>query len=266
MSIAEKLQTVAENQQRVYDAGYTAGQSAGGSGGDTEAAYQQGVTDGKNQQWSSFWDEYQGQGNLRTYSYAFAGLGWTDGNFKPKYPIVCNGTLAGMFQESYIRNLKGCLDACGVTLDISGATSVSYMFKDSQITNVPVLNFSHCPTLNSVFSSTYPLKITTIEKIVFSTSNIHTHGSSAFSKLTSLTRVSFEGTIWKSIYFQSCPLLPASMKSIISCLSNFAGTSNEGLNTIKFSDACWTALESSGTAPDGGKWKDYVFSTLGWNT
>ena len=42
--IATKLTTIAENQQRVYDAGYAAGQSAGGN---TDAAYQQGVTDGE---------------------------------------------------------------------------------------------------------------------------------------------------------------------------------------------------------------------------
>lgn len=32
MSIAEKLTTIAENQQKVYDAGYSAGQAAGGGG------------------------------------------------------------------------------------------------------------------------------------------------------------------------------------------------------------------------------------------
>lgn len=33
MSIAEKLTTIAENQQKVYDAGYAAGQAEGGGGG-----------------------------------------------------------------------------------------------------------------------------------------------------------------------------------------------------------------------------------------
>ena len=42
--IATKLTTIAENQQKVYAAGYAKGQAAGG---DTEAAYQQGVVDGK---------------------------------------------------------------------------------------------------------------------------------------------------------------------------------------------------------------------------
>lgn len=39
MSIAEKLTTIAENQQRVYDAGKAAG-------GDTDAAYKEGLADG----------------------------------------------------------------------------------------------------------------------------------------------------------------------------------------------------------------------------
>lgn len=40
MSIADKLTTVAENQQRVYDAGFNDGKA---QGGDTETAYQEGV-------------------------------------------------------------------------------------------------------------------------------------------------------------------------------------------------------------------------------
>ena len=44
MSIAEKLQTVADNQQKVYDAGFAAGQAAGG---DTDAAYNEGYDAGK---------------------------------------------------------------------------------------------------------------------------------------------------------------------------------------------------------------------------
>ena len=36
MSIAEKLTTIAENQQKVYDAGFTAGQAQGGGGGRSE--------------------------------------------------------------------------------------------------------------------------------------------------------------------------------------------------------------------------------------
>lgn len=44
MSIAEKLQTIAENEQKVYNAGFEKGKS---EGGDTETAYNNGFNDGK---------------------------------------------------------------------------------------------------------------------------------------------------------------------------------------------------------------------------
>lgn len=60
MSIAEKLTTVAENQQRVYDAG-------------------------KQAEYDRFWDAYQQNGTRGSYSYAFGGVAWTDETLKPKY-------------------------------------------------------------------------------------------------------------------------------------------------------------------------------------
>lgn len=47
MSVAEKLTTIAENQQRVYDAGYAKGQAEGG-GGSYDEGYEDGKQDGIN--------------------------------------------------------------------------------------------------------------------------------------------------------------------------------------------------------------------------
>lgn len=71
------------------------------------------------------------------------------------------------------------------------------------------------------------------------------------------------GVIAQNWAFTYSPLSVESMKSIISHLKNFAGTENEGVYTIRFTDACWEALEADSTAPNGDTWKDYVES-LGW--
>ena len=84
MSIAEKLQTVAGNQKKVYDAG-------------------------KQAEYDAFWDELQQKGKRRNYWGAFAS--WTDEIFKPKYPIVAT-TTKSMFYLSTITQVP--------TVDFSG--------------------------------------------------------------------------------------------------------------------------------------------------
>jgi hypothetical protein len=63
MSIAEKLTAIAENEQKVFDAG-------------------------KKAEHDVFWDELQEYGNKRNYLYTFAY--WNDKMYHPKYPIVLN--------------------------------------------------------------------------------------------------------------------------------------------------------------------------------
>jgi len=83
MSIAEKLTAVAENQQKVYDAGVAAGQMQGG--------YDQGYTAGQQAEYDRFWDAYQNNGAETNYYQKFSQNGWNDITFNPKYPIICKG-------------------------------------------------------------------------------------------------------------------------------------------------------------------------------
>ena len=55
MSIAEKLNAVAENEKKVYDAG-------------------------KQAEYNDFWDVYQQNGKRTNYNQAFGNLGWTNEN------------------------------------------------------------------------------------------------------------------------------------------------------------------------------------------
>ena len=63
MSIAEKLQTIAKNESKVFEAG-------------------------KKSQYDEFWDAYQENGQRTMYVQAFARQGWNDITYKPKYDIV----------------------------------------------------------------------------------------------------------------------------------------------------------------------------------
>ena len=112
MSIADKLTTIAENEQKVFEAGRT-------------------------QEWNDFWDIYQSRGSRRAYEHAFRGLvagsvnGWNDSNFKPKYDIIASN-LAYCFQYSSITNLKQILEDCGVSLSFSDsmvAAGLYYAFE-----------------------------------------------------------------------------------------------------------------------------------------
>ena len=63
MSIAEKLITIAENEQRVYEKG-------------------------KQTEYDRFWDNYQSNGSRVSYNSGFRGKGWNSEIYKPKYPIL----------------------------------------------------------------------------------------------------------------------------------------------------------------------------------
>lgn len=98
MTIAEKLQTIAENEQKVFDAGYAKGQAEGGGG------YDEGVQ----AEYDRFWDAYQDNGNRANYTQAFYGIGWTDDSYNPKYPINATARTGGeeMFRDSMITDTK----------------------------------------------------------------------------------------------------------------------------------------------------------------
>ena len=76
MTTAEKLTTIAENQQKVYDAGYADGVEAGAKS-----------------EYDRFWDEFQNKGGKASYYWAFYGDRFTDETYNPKYDIVCSNIL-----------------------------------------------------------------------------------------------------------------------------------------------------------------------------
>lgn len=70
MNIADKLKKIAENEPKVYEAGYNIG-----------------LAKGKTDENNFFWDRYQHYGSRNSYSYAFLGTGWNDFTYNPQYKI-----------------------------------------------------------------------------------------------------------------------------------------------------------------------------------
>lgn len=74
MSIADKLTTIAENQQKVYNAG-------------------------KQAEYDRFWDNFQDYGEAKVGSNAFM-YGWDDESFNPKYPIKIASNMSKVFMSN----------------------------------------------------------------------------------------------------------------------------------------------------------------------
>lgn len=81
MSIAEKLQTIADNEQNVYNSG-------------------------KKAEYDRFWDAYQKNGKRADYTQAFC-YGWDDKTYNPKYDIkTAGGNLQLAYQNTGITDTK----------------------------------------------------------------------------------------------------------------------------------------------------------------
>ena len=77
-----------------------------------------------------FIDSYIDYGNRTDFTYAFAGIGWNDNNFKLNYPIQPT-TAEGMFFGSKISYID---------IDFSKCTNLAYLFRNSSIVEVKEVN------------------------------------------------------------------------------------------------------------------------------
>ena len=100
MSIAEKLTTIAENVQKVFDAG-------------------------KEAERDKFWDEFQQNGNRMNYRYAFYD-NYTDEMFHPKYPFKCVNNCSNMFQYCKLTKIEQTVD-----FSVSTQTAISSVFANT---------------------------------------------------------------------------------------------------------------------------------------
>lgn len=247
MSIAEKLQTIAENEQKVYDAG-------------------------KQAEYEYFWESHLASllkysERFHTCRNAYSGAGWIKYNFKPTEDIVVVGNATRMFQyHSYWRSsydLAEHLEKLGVRLDTSLATVCTGLIHTTGFTRVPVLDLSSATDITDMCSNSTLLR--TIDGMIFSESVTPASNSGTFYRCSALANIRLEGVCSCSLYLTYSPLTVESMISIITHLKDFTGTGNENTKSLKFSSECWSALNEAETPPDGyADWQDYVTQGLKW--
>ena len=220
MGIAEKLQTVAENEQKVYDAGVQA-------------------------EYDKFWDTYQNYGKKTDYTYTTF-MYWSEKIFKPKYDIKPVGTANSLFRNmTGITDLDACLKECGVTLDLSKVTNFNDAFGQSSIEYIDELNLSSCSNATFLFATS---KIKRIEKFITKTDG-SINLNYGFINAWNLEHIIFEGLIGKSIDFSSCAKLDyESLINIISVLKDYSGTGTTPTLTLGETNLAKLTDEEKATA------------------
>lgn len=194
--IATKLATVAENQQKVYDAGYAKGQA-----------------EGKQAEYDAFWDNLQSNGALIPYVASF-GAAWNDATFKPKHNIRPTDAYM-MFRSSKVTDLTNL----GVEVDFSNCFNFQYAFTFSSVSHIGIVDVRNSKSIKLTQTFAQTTKLHTIDKIIIDEDSGYFDGT--FESAIALTNITFEGVIGKSsINFQWSTLLSkASITSIINALS-----------------------------------------------
>lgn len=196
MSIAEKLQIIAENEKKVYEAG-------------------------KQAEYDVFWDVFQDGGNRTNYNTVFNEY-WNETNFKPKYDIKIVGGGKEIFYNCKISDLEKILNNCGVTLDTSGMTTTETIFGGSSLKVLPVLDFSNVTSIYYTFNNCHTLH--TIRKIILPKTAVDC-SAYFFNNCYELTNVVFEGTLYRNFKAHAPKLSHDSLISLINALADYSGTS-----------------------------------------
>lgn len=225
-----------------YDEGYTAGKAEGGN---TDEAYQQGVTDGKQAEHEAFWNSYLNRSSL---TYAF--YEWDAEIFYPTKDIRStnfNYSFANFNKSGTTINLVSRLASCKSTLDTSQATAVGNMFYNANIGHLGVINLTKATGIVQVF---YGCKaLVTIDELVMP-SSLSVATTNTFYGCTELRNIKISGQIGNAIAFSPCnKLTHDSLMSIINALAKLTTSKKLTLgsnNLAKLTEAEKQQIEAKG--------------------
>lgn len=208
-TLAEQTIEVLKTEfDKVYQAGYVKGKAEGGNFYD------------------EFWDSYQQNGNISEYRGVFAGKGWNDDTFNPKYDIVSNYEWENaVFQYSAISDLKGILERNGLTMDFSKSYTFTNFFNNNvNLKTVPSMNVEKAQSLVSTFN--YCLSLETIEGLLNIPATCTFYNT--FLYCYALKDIYLTGVIGNDISFaQSSELTDESVQNIINCLADLTGQTSK---------------------------------------
>ena len=235
-AIADNLIQIAENQQKVFEAG-------------------------KQAEYDNFWDSYQQNGNRKDYSMSFAKY-WTDETFNPKYDFILTNA-SSMFNNSTITTLASKLKEKGLKFDTSNfaVNGALQMFQGSTIKDIPELDLRNCTNIGYLFGS--GALVETVEKLIL-TEKL-TNVSNAFRQARNLKHCIFDGVLAiTGLDMKDCKLLD---KESITSLVNILSTTTSGLAVTLSLQAVNKAFETSEGANDGSnstEWQTLVNTKKNW--
>jgi hypothetical protein len=194
MSVADKLATIAENQQKVYEAG-------------------------KKAEYDAFWDV--AWRNRVNFNYAFCGEGWTDKTFKPTENTTKKpNSSASMFYRCEITDLEGLLAARNVVLDTSNSAYIDDIFAQSSVTHVPELSAKKAYSCSGIFNSC--TNLVSVRKLICKEDGNQSFYQ-AFDNCVNLEYIRFEGKIGKDPVLSSCQKLSHdSLMSVLGALMDYS--------------------------------------------
>lgn len=198
--------------------------------GEGESVLDDAYSAGKQEAYDQFWDKYQDCGNRKQYNYGFAGVGWNDETFNPKYGIKPT-TMSNMFSNAGITDLRVLIENRGINLNCRQATNITNLFYKSKVTHLPELDFTNATSLQNVFMDCEDL--VSIEKIILPSGAI-TSLTQMFMNCSNLEHVIFEGQITRTSFsVQWSPKLTHdSLMSIINALMDNTGNSATYIVTL----------------------------------
>ena len=237
MSIADKLTQIAENEQKVFDAG-------------------------KKAEYDAFWDAVQDHGKRKNYNFAFSASMYTQETFKRRHPIKPSSIVNGFAYWGQSGYPKSLIDLRAIDLDLSECTMLFNIFFDNrQVSAVGVLDCRLATNYQSLFNGALNLEI--VEKLMLENTGAMSF-SNTFQKCPLLRTINIEGVIGKDIDFQSSTLL--SHDSIVSVINALSATATG--RTATFSKtAVQNAFETSEGAADGStseEWLNLIATKPNW--
>ena len=193
MTTAEKLTTIAENMPKVYEAG-------------------------KDAEYNSFWDAYQQNGERADYHTGFAGKGWNEHTFKPKYDIKPTNAYMMFYQipENANIDLVKTAEEQGIEFDFSNCTNFTYFAYSPGVVRLGTIDTRSAKSFPQFLGSNG--KLHTIEKLILKDDGTQTISNELWFLPTGLVNITIEGKLGASVRCVAKGMTKKSMQSFISSL------------------------------------------------
>lgn len=214
---------------------------------------------GKKAEYDAFWDNYQQNGERTLYECAFAGKGWNERTFKPKYdirPTSAYGLFWHLASGTNI-DLVSVSEECGINFDFSQCTLFQYAFYSSGLTRIGVIDTRSCSSFQQFAASNGTLH--TIEKLILKEDGSQTFSNASWFLPVKLKNITIEGKFGDTINFGACTqLTKQSIINIINALSDTA--TGKSLTLLKSLIAHTDRFGSV----DSEEWQSLVASKPNW--